>query len=271
MMSTFSLCFSKAVLLAILLHWNPSYVASHLEDAQGYSHSQTTKKFTQLSDHCKTSPVLRKLFIISLHLSQLPLPSSPRYRYFRKLPRSSLSFIPPASLPPRVPQPREKSSSASPSMASFNTTAQQPQTKSTSIHDLRDYGEPTTKNNWDAIQKFQPKSDSSVHIYQYPTSADNMSRNGDITMGDASAPQELETQQNDTVLEALNAAQNVRVLPGSQDQAASFEFTGEDHTLGNALRWIIMKKCVLPLPFSSCSLPFIHGWMEIWKAQILGA
>lgn len=31
-------------------------------------------------------------------------------------------------------------------------------------------------------------------------------------------------------------------LPGSTDTAASFEFEKEDHTLGNALRWIIMKK-----------------------------
>lgn len=31
-------------------------------------------------------------------------------------------------------------------------------------------------------------------------------------------------------------------LPGSTDTAASFEFEQEDHTLGNALRWIIMKK-----------------------------
>ena len=46
----------------------------------------------------------------------------------------------------------------------------------------------------------------------------------------------------DVVLEAFNSAQNVRILPGSGDTAASFEFTGEDHTLGNALRYIIMKK-----------------------------
>ncbi|CAD0099244.1 unnamed protein product [Aureobasidium mustum] len=31
-------------------------------------------------------------------------------------------------------------------------------------------------------------------------------------------------------------------LPGSTDTAASSEFTKEDHTLGNALRYIIMKK-----------------------------
>ena len=31
-------------------------------------------------------------------------------------------------------------------------------------------------------------------------------------------------------------------LPGSTLTAASYEFTNEDHTLGNALRHIIMKK-----------------------------
>ncbi|KAG6048930.1 hypothetical protein E4U17_006973 [Claviceps sp. LM77 group G4] len=36
-------------------------------------------------------------------------------------------------------------------------------------------------------------------------------------------------------------AQRVKILPGSTDTAASFEFTDEGHTLGNALRYIIMK------------------------------
>lgn len=36
-------------------------------------------------------------------------------------------------------------------------------------------------------------------------------------------------------------------LPGSSDSAASFEFTDEGHTLGNALRYIIMKKYVSSL------------------------
>ncbi|MCJ1289983.1 RNA polymerase subunit AC19 [Xylographa carneopallida] len=35
--------------------------------------------------------------------------------------------------------------------------------------------------------------------------------------------------------------QRVRVLPGASETAASFEFEGEDHTLGNALRYMIMK------------------------------
>ncbi|CAD6575478.1 MAG: RNA polymerase subunit AC19 [Alectoria fallacina] len=35
--------------------------------------------------------------------------------------------------------------------------------------------------------------------------------------------------------------QRIRVLPGASDTAASFEFDAEDHTLGNALRYMIMK------------------------------
>ena len=31
-------------------------------------------------------------------------------------------------------------------------------------------------------------------------------------------------------------------LPGASDTSASFEFENEDHTLGNALRYMIMKK-----------------------------
>ena len=59
----------------------------------------------------------------------------------------------------------------------------------------------------------------------------------------------------DEVLVAFNSAQNVRILPGSSETAASFEFTGEDHTLGNALRWIVMKKCVSFLPFPTFRPP----------------
>ncbi|KAF2715370.1 RBP11-like subunits of RNA polymerase [Pleomassaria siparia CBS 279.74] len=33
----------------------------------------------------------------------------------------------------------------------------------------------------------------------------------------------------------------IRVLGGATDTAASFQFDGEDHTLGNALRYTIMK------------------------------
>ncbi len=40
---------------------------------------------------------------------------------------------------------------------------------------------------------------------------------------------------------------SVKKLPGASDTAASFEFAEEDHTLGNALRYMIMKKSVKTL------------------------
>ncbi|KAM3451783.1 hypothetical protein MY3296_005063 [Beauveria thailandica] len=51
-------------------------------------------------------------------------------------------------------------------------------------------------------------------------------------------------------------AQRVKILPGSTDTAASFEFLEEGHTMGNALRYIIMKNpdvefCAYTLPHPS--------------------
>ncbi|KAI5259312.1 DNA-directed RNA polymerase I and III 14 KDA polypeptide [Aureobasidium subglaciale] len=63
-----------------------------------------------------------------------------------------------------------------------------------------------------------------------------MSTNGDHDMADAVAGADM----NSTEVEVVEP-QRIRVLPGSTDTAASFEFTKEDHTLGNALRYIIMK------------------------------
>ncbi|KAI1397034.1 DNA-directed RNA polymerase [Hypoxylon fuscum] len=50
--------------------------------------------------------------------------------------------------------------------------------------------------------------------------------------------------------------QRVRILPGSSPTAASFEFLKEGHTLGNALRYIIMKNpdvefCAYAIPHPS--------------------
>ncbi|CAM1505571.1 Fc.00g112080.m01.CDS01 [Cosmosporella sp. VM-42] len=50
--------------------------------------------------------------------------------------------------------------------------------------------------------------------------------------------------------------QRVKILPGSTDTAASFEFIDEGHTLGNALRYIIMKNpdvefCAYSIPHPS--------------------
>ncbi|KAH6684190.1 DNA-directed RNA polymerase [Halenospora varia] len=64
----------------------------------------------------------------------------------------------------------------------------------------------------------------------------------DVSMGDVSAeaPAANGIDLNDPA-KAAEMAQRIKILPGSTDTAASFEFTGEDHTLGNSLRYIIMK------------------------------
>ena len=51
-------------------------------------------------------------------------------------------------------------------------------------------------------------------------------------------------------------------LPGATETAASFQFEGEGHTLGNALRFSIMKKCVFFLSFSHCW----RWWADFFEA-----
>lgn len=54
------------------------------------------------------------------------------------------------------------------------------------------------------------------------------------------APQEQEQyQEEDDLLEMEE--KRIVVLPGATETAASFQFEGEGHTLGNALRFSIMK------------------------------
>ncbi|KAH7393232.1 DNA-directed RNA polymerase [Cadophora sp. MPI-SDFR-AT-0126] len=63
----------------------------------------------------------------------------------------------------------------------------------------------------------------------------------DVSMGDAPAAAEEQIAQEDDTVSVFDEEQRIRILPGSSDTAASFEFKKEDHTLGNALRYIIMK------------------------------
>ncbi|CZT10458.1 related to DNA-directed RNA polymerase I/III chain AC19 [Rhynchosporium agropyri] len=73
----------------------------------------------------------------------------------------------------------------------------------------------------------------------------------DVTMGDAPAAVENENMnenpegeagmEDDDAVFVFDEEQRIRILPGSSDTAASFEFKNEDHTLGNSLRYIIMK------------------------------
>ncbi|KAF7117514.1 hypothetical protein CNMCM5793_006536 [Aspergillus hiratsukae] len=66
------------------------------------------------------------------------------------------------------------------------------------------------------------------------------SQDQDQSMMDT-APQELEQQQEYEQEEFELEEKRIVVLPGATETAASFQFEGEGHTLGNALRYAIMK------------------------------
>ncbi|KAI1822959.1 DNA-directed RNA polymerase [Xylaria intraflava] len=93
----------------------------------------------------------------------------------------------------------------------------------------------------------------------------------DADMEDAapqSAQHPVDSEDGDDVMEEDEAGneiaeeddneepQRVRILPGSTSTAASFEFLKEGHTLGNALRYMIMKNpdvefCAYAIPHPS--------------------
>lgn len=56
--------------------------------------------------------------------------------------------------------------------------------------------------------------------------------------------QEVDVSMQDESPEDVVDTEKIKILPGATEDgtAASFQITEEDHTLGNALRYIIMKK-----------------------------
>ncbi|KAE9982651.1 hypothetical protein BLS_005574 [Venturia inaequalis] len=68
-----------------------------------------------------------------------------------------------------------------------------------------------------------------------------MSDPKDIEMGDDAATNPSVEKDAPDEDEDESGKGLIRVLPGGSETAASFEFTTEDHTLGNALRHIILK------------------------------
>jgi len=87
----------------------------------------------------------------------------------------------------------------------------------------------------------------------------------DVPMTDAPSPEAkpYEVEDHDPTLLAFDE-QRIRILPGSSDTAASFEFKKEDHTLGNALRYIIMKNP--DVEFCGYSIP--HPSEELMNIRI---
>ncbi|KAE8142115.1 DNA-directed RNA polymerase [Aspergillus pseudotamarii] len=66
------------------------------------------------------------------------------------------------------------------------------------------------------------------------------SQDQDQSMMDATAAATQEQEQQVEQEEVLEE-KRITVLPGATETAASFQFEGEGHTLGNALRYAIMK------------------------------
>ncbi|KAL2886642.1 DNA-directed RNA polymerases I and III subunit RPAC2 [Ceratocystis lukuohia] len=86
------------------------------------------------------------------------------------------------------------------------------------------------------------------------STADERMQSEDVSMEDAPPAMEVAAEEAEEAEEEL--PQRVRILPGSDDRAASFEFLDEGHTLGNALRWVIMKNpdvefCAYAIPHPS--------------------
>ncbi|KAK3340849.1 DNA-directed RNA polymerase [Neurospora tetraspora] len=74
----------------------------------------------------------------------------------------------------------------------------------------------------------------------------------DVSMADAGE----EGEEGEEEYEGEEEGTKVRLLPGSTPTAASFEFLEENHTLGNALRYVIMKNpdvefCAYAIPHPS--------------------
>jgi DNA-directed RNA polymerase I and III subunit RPAC2 len=84
-------------------------------------------------------------------------------------------------------------------------------------------------------------------------------------MIDAAAAPVKEQSEEDKAIE-LKSKEDRKwiVLPGSTEQAASFQFKEEDHTLGNALRYIIMKNP--NVEFCGYSIP--HPSEELMNIRI---
>ncbi|KAL2815924.1 DNA-directed RNA polymerase [Aspergillus granulosus] len=72
------------------------------------------------------------------------------------------------------------------------------------------------------------------------------SQDNDQSMVDAQPQHQEYTEQEEEAIQLEE--KRIVVLPGASETAASFQFEGEGHTLGNALRYAIMKKYAVP-PF----------------------
>ncbi|KAL2270387.1 hypothetical protein VTJ83DRAFT_2571 [Remersonia thermophila] len=98
----------------------------------------------------------------------------------------------------------------------------------------------------------EPASD--VVMDEAPTSHQPEAADDGMSVDANENEDDIEEEEDEE--EEEEEVQRVRLLPGSTPTAASFEFLNEGHTLGNALRYIIMKNpevefCAYAIPHPS--------------------
>ncbi|KAK3940498.1 DNA-directed RNA polymerase 1 and 3 polypeptide [Diplogelasinospora grovesii] len=109
-----------------------------------------------------------------------------------------------------------------------------------------------------APRSTRKKAVEEAPMEEEPTSHQPTAEDEDASMADADVDQEdgEEANPEDEEEEEDEEVQRVRILPGSTPTAASFEFLEEGHTLGNALRYIVMQNpdvefCAYAIPHPS--------------------
>ncbi|KAL7626332.1 RNA polymerase subunit AC19 [Parahypoxylon ruwenzoriense] len=105
-----------------------------------------------------------------------------------------------------------------------------------------------TKARGDAPEEVDTNMEDAPPSAQQPEEQDSEAMQEDQSENGEPEVEEEEEEEEEP--------QRVRILPGSSETAASFEFLKEGHTLGNALRYIIMKNpdvefCAYALPHPS--------------------
>ncbi|KAK3380034.1 DNA-directed RNA polymerase [Lasiosphaeria ovina] len=101
----------------------------------------------------------------------------------------------------------------------------------------------------------QGAGDEDAPMSDAPTSHQPTTEEVDESMADPDEDEAVPEAENEEDM-LPEEVQRVRILPGSTEHAASFEFLEEGHTLGNALRFIINRNpdvelCAYAIPHPS--------------------
>ena len=84
---------------------------------------------------------------------------------------------------------------------------------------------------------------------------------------------EVDPNAMDEVSEQEFDADKIKLLPGSSEDgtAATFQIIDEDHTLGNTLRYVIMKNPEVEFDSTSIGEQDEHPYSNIWQYIVGGS